>query len=157
MEITYNNLKNILKTLPIGYYIGRNIPVTMEEYSNMSYYNPAKDEIVIGYKLILDAYNKVEHMYKVEDEESVIRGLLYHEVSHAMLTPDTKYLFSVRHNLQDIINIFEDERIETLLRKFYMNVNFKRNVVFLNNYDGTKKPENARDAFYQAVRFRNNK
>ena len=99
------------------------------------------------------------------DRESVIRGLFYHEISHALLTYRTdifkevmrsfykgflkgvkrqlsskpeikaqqiKYL---EENFHDIMNIFEDERIETVCKHYYMNVDFKRNLFLINGID----------------------
>ena len=61
--------------------------------------------------------------------------MLYHELSHVILTPRTIF---VRRNEEerDIINIFEDERIETLLQKFYIKVDFKD---FVKQFNGWNK------------------
>lgn len=159
MDITINHVKNVLNTLPIGYYLGRNIKVSLSEGPS-SYFSPAQDLIVIGYASIEEMFNNVNTKYKLDLEETV-RGLLYHELSHVLLTPD--YLFDVCktqskniHNLHDIINIFEDERIETLFAHNFMNTNFKKNIIILNNYNG-EDPTSGMDAFYHTVRFHHGK
>lgn len=106
------------------------------------------------------------------DVESVVRGLLYHEVSHAVLTPAIQFtgegvgfnsnalrfaFCQIKHeykkrfgrelsfsDCKDLFNIVEDERIETLLKDYYLNVDFRKNVVLLNGItDPEKELENA--------------
>ena len=36
-------IEGIIKTLPIGYYAGRNIPVRLDTESECSWYNPKED------------------------------------------------------------------------------------------------------------------
>ena len=72
--------------------------------------------------------------------------MLYHEVSHAILTPGEHL------RPTDIINIFEDERIESVLRHYYHGVNFRKQL-----YDGygghAPKAKDSIGAFFNAVRF----
>ena len=152
MSITVNTIRNIFNTLPIGYYLGRRITNVLSEKTTAAFYDPIKDEIVVGAPLIMEGLNHISE--DISDIESLIRGLLYHEVSHVILTPSL--LKSYNYIYADQINIFEDERIETIMQHRFHGVNFKRNVVILNNYNG-KDPENADEAFYYAVRFRHGK
>lgn len=146
MKIYPRQVRDILNTLPIGYYANCRVPMTLEDEGESSYIDLIRREIVIGFKLI------EKGMEKVTDEtylESAIRAMLYHEVSHAILTP--KCL-----KVTDIVNIFEDERIETVLSNFFMNVDFKKNVKLINDWDSycMTRPKDAKDAFYRAVRYR---
>ena len=152
MSITVNTIRNIFNTLPIGYYLGRRITNVLSEKTTAAFYDPITDEIVVGAPLIMEGLNHISE--DISDIESLIRGLLYHEVSHVILTPSL--LKSYNYIYADQINIFEDERIETIMQHRFHGVNFKRNVVILNNYNG-KDPENADEAFYYAVRFRHGK
>lgn len=148
MEITCVELNGIANTLPIGYYAKRRIGVSVDETAETSYYTPLEDTVVVSYPQIKKSLEKV----KAEDEamrELAIRSNLYHEISHAILTP-------MNMQVTDIINIFEDERIETLLRGYYMNVDFKKMCVLMNDYHG-EAPRTAMEAFYYCVRFRNYK
>lgn len=148
MEISCAELNGIANTLPIGYYAKRRIGVSVDETAETSYYTPLEDNVVISYPQIKTSLAKI----KAEDEamrELAIRSNLYHEISHAILTP-------MNMRVTDIINVFEDERIETLLRGYYMNVDFKKMVVLMNDYHG-EAPRNAFEAFYHCVRFRNYK
>lgn len=157
MKIEFNLVQNILNTLPIGYYLGRSIKVELKD-ENSSYFVPSEDRIVIGFKLIEKAFNNIPEEKKYEyDLEEIIRGLLYHEISHVILTPNSLLNYGYRYN--DIINIFEDERIECLLKSFYMNTNFRKNVVFLNRLDENAdfNPTTPREAFYNVVRFHRGK
>ena len=116
--MTIDEMQKILNTLPIGYYLKRNVSVTLSDTSN-SYYNCMTDTITLGYKLICKGLTNVTN-----DDEEIIRTMLYHEISHVILTPAN--IFSMYKINTDVINIFEDERIETILHNFYMNVNFKK-------------------------------
>lgn len=139
MQLSFTNVNSVLKTLPIGYYIGRNIPVELTNGTG-TYYDIINDKITIDYSMIKQTANNTE----VNEDD--IRCLLYHEVSHAFLTPRTL-------KIDDIVNIVEDERIETICKDFYRNVDFKNFVKKINNYNN-EEPKNADEAFYQLVRFR---
>ena len=152
MSISINTIRNIFNTLPIGYYLGRRLTNVLSETSNSAYYDPLKDEIVVGAPLIMEGLNSISE--DISDIESLIRGLLYHEVSHVILTP--KFLKSYDYRYADQINIFEDERIETIMQHRFNGVNFKKNIVILNKYNG-EDPKDADEAFYYAVRFRHGK
>lgn len=172
MQVTYKQVKKILDTLPIGYYLGHAIPpVKLSKESDSTYINQITEEITVSFK---NVQAMLQNAPDDIDVESVVRGLLYHEVSHAVLTPhmtfkmdliprvcfdDRTYdLFvNLRRSyykkfncslpltvLKDIINIVEDERIETLLKDYYLNVDFRKNVVLLNGIiDPKKELENA--------------
>ena len=143
MNYSTNELNNILKTLPVGYYLKRNVTVEMDESAGCSYYDPMNDKICISFKQLSTSLNSLKN--DVELEENV-RTLLYHEVSHAFITP--KQLKAT-----NVMNIFEDERIESVLRHYYMNTNFREFVKRVNNYHG-EDPDNAESAFYHLVRYR---
>lgn len=167
MQITYNQVKNILDTLPIGYYLGHSIPpVKLSKESDSTYINQITEEITVSFK---NVQTMLQNAPDNIDVESVVRGLLYHEVSHAMLTPvmpfmknfassasygqrmvelfgalKRAYYKKFNCNLpltiqKDIINIVEDERIETLLKNYYLNVDFRKNVVLLNGITNPEK------------------
>ena len=145
MEIAKSELQAIVKTLPIGLYAKRGIVIAIED-TETSYYSPTTDEIVVSYTQIVTSLKKVaeDSLFK----ESIIRGILYHEVSHAFMTPNMSW--------NDIINVFEDERMETLLADYYLNVDFKSNVFRFNGLEVGQVPPatDAFTAFYNAVRFR---
>lgn len=142
MEISTAKIEQILKTLPIGYYIKRNVPVTLSE-TGSSYYNPVEDKITISAEMIKRALKDITD---TTDVESDIRTILYHELSHAFITP--KEL-----EMTNVINIFEDERIETLLADYYKDVHFKEFCKRLNNFHG-EEPKTADELYYNVVRFR---
>lgn len=139
---TYEEVNSILKTLPISYYLGRKLDVELSKDSTSSYFEIMNDKIVLSYDMIVEAITRANGTTLEND----VRNLLYHEVSHAMLTPT---------NLRSdtIFNIFEDERIETICKDTYMGVDFKEFVVRMNDFKGDA-PKNALDMFYQVVRYR---
>lgn len=170
MQITYNQVKKILDTLPIGYYLGHSIPpVKLSKESESTYINQITEEITVSFQNVQTMLQNAPDDIGVE---SVVRGLLYHEVSHAVLTPaiqffpegmcfdgnDLSCAFDrIKHaykkrfgrelsfeNCKDFFNIVEDERIETLLKDYYLNVDFRKNVLLLNGItDPEKELENA--------------
>lgn len=145
MNVTFAKCEQILDTLPIGYYAGRRVGVSLKDGIPTSYYSPTEDQITISYPILREG---AEH---VDDEtllENSIRSMIYHEVSHAILTPEK---LKPRREQHEVVNIFEDERIETILRNYYHGVNFRKQVYILNG--GIKDPTNGMEAFFNAVRF----
>lgn len=146
MEISYNEVKNIADTLPIGFYARDRITLEVSKDSPASYYSPLENKINLSYLTVLQSIKKLPDNSSYL--ETAVRCILYHEVSHAMLTP--------LMDITDVINIFEDERIETLLAHYYHNVDFKRNIFLLNDYQG-EEPKDTLQQFYHLVRFRKGK
>ena len=107
-----------------------------------SSYNPIEDKVTFAYDNIITALNNAEDM----DKELAIRSVLYHEISHAILTPS----FS---SFPDWLNIFEDERIETLLKNYYMNTDFNALLHAISPYDGGEITS-AIEAFFLLCRYR---
>lgn len=143
MELRYSQVESILKTLPIGYYAGRKIMVTLDKEEETSFYSPLEDSIVISYPIIA---LRAKNMNDSVNPEMAVRAMLYHEVSHAIMT-DKKL------HCNEINNIFEDERIETVLKDYYIDTDFKKQLYDIHN--GIIPPAtNAIQAFYNAVRFR---
>ena len=143
MVVSYNLINEIFKTLPVGYYLGRRIAHTLHETDPRSYFDPAKDVIVVSYPMIASTLANVNCTR--EDFEELVRTILYHEISHVILTPDMR--------MNTVINIFEDERIETIMRTYYMGTNFRKVVRLINNYNG-EAPIDKDSAFYHLVRYR---
>ena len=138
--------KAIADALPIGIYAKRRIRCSLREDENTSFYSPMTDEIIISYPQITGALKMTP---EDEDKEVAIRSMLYHEVSHAILT-------GWNGRVTDQFNIFEDERIETVLNDFYLDVDFAKQVYRINGIqsnDDLEAPKDAMGAFYQLVRF----
>lgn len=144
MKVFATEVKRVIDSLPIGLYANFRIPLDMDEKEECSFYNPREKCIVISYPQIATGLESVEDESHVE---TAIRSMVYHEVSHALLTP-------VILEITDIVNVFEDERIETLMAGYYHNVDFKKNVRLINNWDGISEPTNDFEKFYHTVRFR---
>ena len=147
MDINFAETKAIADTLPIGLYAKRRIPVSMSDKEDTSYYNPVSDEIVISYPIIKCGLEKA--VADPSFKETAVRSMEYHEVSHAILTPNNL-------PMPDHLNVFEDERIETILGDYYMDVDFKKQVLLINGYTSKseiKAPTSPFEYFYQIVRF----
>lgn len=147
MNVPIAMIKSIAEGLPIGLYAKRRIPVTIDEEEPTSYYNPVSDEIVISSKIIQEG---LKHVHKKKDIEPAVRSMLYHEVSHSILTPN-------RMKMTDWMNIFEDERIETILGDYFLDVDFKKQVLHINGFKSLDEVPNpaptAMAKFYSVVRF----
>ena len=149
MEISKAEVEKILKTLPIGFYTLRKVPIVLNEESECSYYCPPTDDINISFQQIALSCKKAPMTF---DKERLIRTNLYHEVSHAILTPTIM-------KINDIMNIFEDERIETILQNYYMNVDFVTEKYYVNGLEVGEVPlaDNPINSFYNLVRFHSGK
>ncbi len=148
MELTLAKCQTVLDTLPIGYYVGRRVNCSLDEKAKTSFYSPMEDSIVISYPLLA-------HRAKMAKEEDVnvdefVRSMLYHEVSHVIMTTDERSYFE---DETSAYNIFEDERIETVLKDYYIGVDFKKQLWEIH---GNKVPvaKDKDSAFFNAVRFR---
>ena len=158
MEISYLQVKKIFDTLPVGYYIGRDVQRELSNSSKESFYDPMNDKICISYSFIKEGFKETDE----KNIENDVRTLLYHEVSHAFLTP--KYLmsmFSARFPSAEyaispntVINIFEDERIERIFDNFFLGVDFDEYCKRVNHWTGISKAKNIEEAWYDFIRFR---
>ena len=144
MELSFAKCESIVNSLPIGFYTGRRVEVGLSETEPTSYYSPMEDKIMVSYPIIAHRLKQVANGC---DEEEAVRSMLYHEVSHAILTPSPEVLEN-----DFTVNCFEDERIETVLRHYFHGVDFRKQLLDIH---GGHIPEakNAQQAFFNAVRF----
>lgn len=143
MELTFSKCKEIADTLPIGLYTGRRIPIEVDAKEIKSFYSTMEDRIVISYPVIAE---RLKNMKEGScSEEEAIRSMLYHEVSHAILTPQ-----DLRASTP--VNIFEDERIESVLRHYYHGTDFRKQLYDIHGGHAPKAVD-ADTAFFNAVRF----
>lgn len=144
---TFIEIENILKTLPVGYYIGRNVPLKLTN-ENSSYYVPMDDEAYISYPILNNIMTKIENKLNDENIERLVRTLTYHEISHAFITPKSL-------DMNNIVNVFEDERIESMCRSYYKGVDFKELLMLVNDWDGKTEPvcNTPFSVWYSLVRY----
>lgn len=155
MKISFNEMDEILRTLPIGYYAKKRIPTKLD-HAETSYFDVVNKAITVSYEGVNIALANVPE----EDMEMAVRSSLYHEVSHALLTStnlftDTRRWYN-RRTITPEFNIFEDERIETACEGVYLNTDFIKNRYLINGlvpFAPLPKPNNAESAFYHLVRF----
>ena len=172
MKPSVGYCQDVLKTLPVGYYLGHPVSLRLDPTGDSTYIELDCERVTVSYKNICTA---LENAPDDIDPEPVIRALLYHEISHALLTPrcllssvslnfitkccsrykncDNKAAYIWDH-IHDIINIFEDERIETTCRNYYMNVDFKRLLVLLNGDPKNFMNRDPIGKFFALVRYR---
>lgn len=134
--IQFNEAEKLLQQLPVAFYLKRKLDVKLD-YANTSYIDIYNNKLVVS-------YNQLANLSAADEKD--VRCCLYHEVSHALLTP-------LKLSMNDIINIFEDERIETICKNYYLDTDFKSFCFKTNNYNG-QLPKDERQLFYQIVRFR---
>ena len=157
MTVDIKQVESILKTLPIGYYCGRDYEVKLEGNIETSMYNFSNETIYVAWNNIAMALNSMPEV-SYDKLEGVIRGLLYHELSHAILTQLDKNISSYLRSWglpHEAFNIFEDERIETILKDYYHKVNFKHNLYLINGKELNIKTNI--DKFFAIVRYRKEK
>lgn len=143
MELSFARCKSIVDTLPIGLYTGRRIPLELVKDEETSYYSITEDKIIISYPIIAHRFSQVKE--GTCDEEEAVRSMLYHEVSHAILTPTI-----LDSNFQN--NCMEDQRIETVLKNYYHGVDFRKQIYDIHGGHAPKATD-AKSAFFNAVRF----
>lgn len=172
MKPSVGYCQDVLKTLPVGYYLGHPVSLRLDPTGDSTYIELDCERVTVSYKNICTA---LENAPDDIDPEPIIRALLYHEISHALLTPrcllstanrslinkccsryknfydKTTYIWD---HLHDIINIFEDERIETACRNYYMNVDFKRLMILLNGDPKNFMNRDPIGKFFALVRYR---
>lgn len=144
MELSFAKCESILKTLPIGFYTGRRIEIGLDKEEESSYYSPMEDKITISYPIIA---HRMKAVAESCSEEEAVRSMLYHEVSHAILTPNTEMLHPCFET-----NCFEDERIETVLKDYFHGVNFRKQLYDVHG-GHIPKAVDYQSAFFNAVRF----
>ena len=151
-SVSAQYIKDILKTLPIGYYLGERAEIEFSETAPTSMCNPVTGNILISANNVLEA---LEDMPDDADTEEFIRDALYHEVSHLILTPRCATGYGTyERKIYPYMNIFEDERIECILKNFYRKVNFKRFVFIMNHWTPDQKINDATQFFFNIVRYR---
>ena len=146
MTISKPELEKIADELPISYYAKARVEVKIDAEAPTSYFSPNTREIFVSLEGVNASLKNINGA-DTEEAERAVRAHLYHELSHAILTP--KIL-----NPNDKINIFEDERIETLLDGFFMKVDFKENIKRLCDFDENHIPQTNMEKFFYAVRYR---
>lgn len=149
MKFSISGCRAILDTLPIGYYCKRRVAVELSETADTSYYSPMDDKIIISYPIIAHGLETLPDTAKVE---TAVRSMLYHETSHAILTPSNLMEMTPVQEYRTAINIFEDERIETLLANFYQQVDFKAQLYAINGEP--TEPSDSLQKFFNIVRYR---
>jgi len=163
MKITYEEMRDIAARLPVGYYLGRKVPVIVEPIGG-AYCDTIKCEIHIGMSLLAQAASHITAADAAKwDREKMLRCVLYHEVGHVLLTP--KWLFKIdvakpdgsgyfprSTTGHDILNIFEDERLERMLSAFFIGVDFNGFVHLVNG--GNNSGKTVTEKLYNAIRLR---
>lgn len=153
MRVSFAEVKKIVDELPLGLYCRRRIPLVIEEKTKkgMSYYSGRKDTITIDFSQVEKGLLNIPEENEEYTKEIAIRSMVYHELSHAILSPS---IYARDEEAKSVINIFEDERIETILKDFYLDVDFKKHCLMANGGHIQENPANKLIAFYNLVRFR---
>jgi hypothetical protein len=149
-------VEEIVKTLPIGLYAKRRIPMSCDIKAETSYYIPSEDRIVISFPIIATALKALPDNATPDKIETAIRSMVYHETGHGMLTPKTLMNYAIDDIQKYALNVFEDERLETILAQVFLDVDFIAQKYAINGISPSNipKPTTTQEAFYYAVRFR---
>ena len=95
MNVSIGYCEDVLKTLPVGYYLGHRVSAKLDPVGDDTYINMDTESITISYNNIVTMLKNAPDDI---DRESVIRGLFYHEISHALLTYRTDIFKEVTRN-----------------------------------------------------------
>ena len=162
MKLNLEEMREIARTLPIGYYLGRKVPVFVED-GNRAYCDVVKGDVHIGVGLLQTAADHIDATDAAEwDRETLLRCLLYHEIGHLLLTPKWYKVIRVKNangnsyreeKSNTILNIFEDERLECILSKYFMGVKFRKFVKLVCKGEGGGRKDDIAK-IYRAIRLR---
>lgn len=148
-----------IRTLPVNFYTKspKQIKVVFEtKTKNTSFYAPDKNMMSISFFNVFKCFAE-KTLEEIKNDISwvkgVLRGQFYHELSHAILTPSMLMVRGGKRRHNDVLNVIEDERIETIKKDTYKGVNFKRGIIELCEWKG-QEADNAWTYFFQVVRFR---
>lgn len=174
--ISYETAKRYIDSFPIAYYAGKPIKMDVRTYISMSKANIVAESIEISLNQINEGIKLIPDNVRID--EKLLRPLCYHEVSHVIATPrcieyslindiervvvhdrlerktlPTEFNSWYWMPVSQVINIFEDERIERKFDKLYADCDFYDNLLRICGYTGQKTPLGAIDIFYAVVRF----
>lgn len=126
MKMTIPLAKKYVASCPISFYLHRKMKIELDPVGSASSYYPYEDRIKISFSQLEKEIEGISD----DEADTMIRSNVYHEVSHALLTPKDLLHFYDAEDAQ-IMNIFEDERIETIAQSVFYNVNFKKSIKHL--------------------------
>jgi len=181
--LSFEKVNSILVTLPVGYYLGRRINCELEDSDQSYHdpFNDLivigfkqlpcveiegdldDEEIEKDIRCML--YHEISHVLATPKEMSHfyvsdIADRAFSMATHTSIESSAKAKNYKRRindfnekDVHDILNIFEDQRIETIFGSYFKNVDFPNYVKKVNHYEGPTKPVDTFDAFYQIVRF----
>lgn len=159
METIVVETRKAVKQLPVSYYTKSSIPFTVtldEKGEGTSYVNLEKRDLHISLHnvatMIEEGYKPEEILLRPKTIEEMVRNQMYHEFGHAIMTPKDLMKGQNPFNCR-IINITEDERLETVLKNYFLGVDFKKCVILLNHFKG-EAAKNPMSYYYHVVRFR---
>ena len=106
MEVNFAEVKEQVDCLPISYYAKRRVGMSVDKEIPASMYVPVNNEITISFKQVAEGLANAtdeENGYK----ETAIRSMVYHELSHAILTPSFLGLrYAYTNANRNVMNIF---------------------------------------------------
>lgn len=149
-KLNLHQLEVCIRQLPVAYYAGAPIVAEATDQSECSFADLATGKVCISLNQINLAISKLPTWTQRD-----IRPNFYHEVAHVMNTPASSVSWmriSSNENCATV-NIFEDERNETVLAHTFMNVDFRSNLFKTNCYTGPTVPLRLMNFFYAVVRF----
>ena len=149
MKVDERQVADILKTLPVGFYLGSRAEVVLDMDANTSFVSMQERNIHVAFRNVERALAGMPEGADGKAVECAIRAQLYHETAHLMLTPEKMYPSNHR-------NICEDARIETLLRNRFLDTDFDAALKTICGYNpATWRATDAEQYLFGIVRFRN--
>ena len=85
-ELTLEELRKMIDTFTISYYLGHNIEL-VDVNSGSNAYTSGNSDIHIGVGIINQAIKVLPDDVSEEELRRTVRGVFYHELGHILLTP----------------------------------------------------------------------
>lgn len=128
----FQYLQETCARIPLSYYTKTSkYKMQADQNAPTSYIDFKTNQITISYNNVNDALQNLKRTPDPEEFESLVRGLVYHETMHALITPPKLMEWASNAGVQymnhTVCNCLEDARIEDIGAGYFLKTNFIKN------------------------------
>lgn len=128
----FKYLQETCARIPLSYYTKTSkYKMKASQTASTSYIDFKTNQITISYNNVNDALTNLKRTPDPEEFESLVRGLVYHETMHALITPPKLMEWasnSGKEYMNHVVcNCLEDARIEDIGAGYFLKTNFVKN------------------------------
>ena len=128
----FKYLQDTCARIPLSYYTKTSkYKMQADQNASTSYINFGTNQITISYNNVNDALTNLKRTPDPEEFESLVRGLVYHETMHALITPPKLMEWACNTGTaymnHTVCNCLEDARIEDIGAGYFLKTNFVKN------------------------------